>query len=163
MDSPGLQKTFGNYDDPPDKETICGLGNRKNKDFQKVLRREGPDVFGSTMAFIKECKRRGIKIGVASSSQNCKLILELGKIEKYFETRVCGIVSRKLKLKGKPDPDIFVTAAERLTCSTHAEAIEREIRPILLKLIGGLKRLEDAYTYMNIHANMINVFYLHLD
>jgi beta-phosphoglucomutase family hydrolase len=114
LESRNIQLPFGDFSDSPNKETICGLGNRKNKDFQKVLRREGPDVFSSTMAFIKECKRRGIKIGVASSSQNCKLILELGKIEKYFETRVCGIVSRKLKLKGKPDPDIFVTAAERL-------------------------------------------------
>jgi beta-phosphoglucomutase-like phosphatase (HAD superfamily) len=114
LESRGIHLPFGDFSDSPNKETICGLGNRKNKDFQKVLRREGPDVFGSTMAFIRECKRRGIKIGVASSSQNCKLILELGKIEKYFETRVCGIVSRELKLKGKPDPDIFVTAAERL-------------------------------------------------
>ncbi len=114
LESRDIHLPFGDFNDSPKKETICGLGNRKNKDFQKVLRREGPDVFGSTMAFIKDCKKRGIKIGVASSSQNCKLILELGRIEKLFETRVCGIVSRELKLKGKPDPDIFVVAAERL-------------------------------------------------
>ncbi len=114
LESRGIHLPFGDYDDPPEKETICGLGNRKNRDFQEVLRVEGPDVFDSSIAFIKECKKQGIKIGVASSSRNCKLILELGKIEKYFETRVCGIVSRELNLKGKPDPDIFVTAAERL-------------------------------------------------
>ena len=114
LESRGIQLPFGDYEDPTDKETICGLGNRKNKDFQVVLRKEGPDVFDSTVAFIKKCIRQKIKIGVASSSQNCKLILELGKLEKYFETRVCGIVSREMNLKGKPDPDIFLTAAERL-------------------------------------------------
>jgi beta-phosphoglucomutase family hydrolase len=114
LESRGIHLPFGDYDDPPDQETVCGLGNRKNKDFQEVLRREGPDVFESSIAFIKKCKKQGIKIGVASSSRNCELILELGKIEKYLETRVCGIVSRELNLKGKPDPDIFITAAQRL-------------------------------------------------
>ncbi len=112
LESRGIQLPFGDFDDPPDIETICGLGNRKNKDFQKVLRKEGPDVFDSTMAFIKECKKRGIKIGVASSSQNCKLILELANIEKYFEARVGGVISRELNLNGKPEPDIFITAAK---------------------------------------------------
>ena len=56
LESRGIHLPFGDYEDPPDKETICGLGNRKNKDFQKVLRKEGPDVFDSTIAFIKKCK-----------------------------------------------------------------------------------------------------------
>jgi beta-phosphoglucomutase family hydrolase len=119
LESRGIQLPFGDYDDPPEKETVCGLGNRKNKDFQVILRKEGPDVFESTINFIKACKKRKIKIGVASSSRNCKLILELGHIEKYFETRVCGIVSRELNLKGKPDPDIFVVAARNLGLQPH--------------------------------------------
>jgi beta-phosphoglucomutase family hydrolase len=114
LESRGIELPFGDYEDPLDKETVCGLGNRKNKDFQEVLRREGPDVFDSTITFIKNCLKSGIKIGVASSSRNCKLILELGAIEHYFSTRVCGEVSRELNLKGKPDPDIFVVAAANL-------------------------------------------------
>ncbi len=120
LESRGIELPFGDFDDPPTAETVCGLGNRKNKDFQKVLRKEGPDVFESTIAFIRACQRQGIKIGVASSSRNCKLILELGGIETYFETRVCGIVSRKLNLSGKPDPDIFVTAAQNLGLRPHS-------------------------------------------
>lgn len=119
LESRGIELPFGDFDDPPTKETICGLGNRKNKDFQKVLRKEGPDVFDSTITFIRACQKRGVKIGVASSSRNCRLILELGDIEAYFETRVCGIVSRKLNLSGKPDPDIFVTAAQNLGLQPH--------------------------------------------
>ena len=119
LESRGIQLPFGDYDDPPNKETVCGLGNRKNKDFQKILRKEGPEVFESTINFIKACRQRRIKVGVASSSRNCKLILELGNIEKYFETRVCGIVSRELNLKGKPDPDIFVVAAKNLGLRPH--------------------------------------------
>ena len=119
LESRGIQLPFGDYDDPPDKETVCGLGNRKNKDFQKILRKEGPDVFESTINFIKACRQKSIKVGVASSSRNCELILELGNLGKYFETRVCGIVSHELNLKGKPDPDIFVVAARNLGLQPH--------------------------------------------
>lgn len=114
LESRGIDLPFGDHDDSPDLETVCGLGNRKNVDFQEVLRREGPDVFASSVAFVNELKRRGVRVGVASSSRNCKLILELAGLLDLFETRVDGDVSLELGLKGKPDPDIFTTAAANL-------------------------------------------------
>ncbi|MBW2662166.1 MAG: beta-phosphoglucomutase family hydrolase [Deltaproteobacteria bacterium] len=114
LESRGIELSFGELDDPPDSDTICGMGNRKNLDFQKMLRREGPDVFESSVKFVKCLKKKGIKVGVASSSRNCRLILQLAGIEDLFETRVDGEVSCELNLKGKPDPDIFVTAARNL-------------------------------------------------
>jgi len=114
LESRGIEFPFGDYNDPPDKETICGMGNRKNLDFQKVLKKEGPDVFETSIKFVKTLKKKGIRVGVASSSKNCKLILKLAGLETLFETNVDGNVSQKLGLKGKPDPDIFVTAAENL-------------------------------------------------
>jgi len=60
--------------------------------------------------------KEGIKVGVASSSKNCKYILESAGIEDLFETRVDGVVSVELGLKGKPEGDIFVRAALNLGC-----------------------------------------------
>ncbi len=114
LDSRGIELPFGDMDDPPDRETVCGLGNRKNVDFQQVLRREGPDLFDSSVTLIKQLIDRGIKIGVASSSCNCELILELAGIVDLFQTRVDGVVSRELKLSGKPDADIFTVATANL-------------------------------------------------
>ncbi len=114
LESRGIELPYGELDDPPDKETICGMGNRKNIDFQEVLRREGPELYDTSVKFINNLKRHGIKVGVASSSRNCQLILKLAGIEDLFETRVDGEVSRELNLKGKPDPDIFVVAAENI-------------------------------------------------
>jgi len=114
LESRGIELPYGDLDDPPDKETICGLGNRKNLDFQDVLRREGPHVFESSVEFIHSLKKGGIKVGVASSSRNCLTILQLAGIEDLFETRVDGVVSHEMKLKGKPNPDIFVTAAANI-------------------------------------------------
>ncbi|SKA74923.1 haloacid dehalogenase superfamily, subfamily IA, variant 3 with third motif having DD or ED/beta-phosphoglucomutase family hydrolase [Paucidesulfovibrio gracilis DSM 16080] len=114
LESRGIDLPFGDHDDSPDVETVCGLGNRKNLDFQKVLKEEGPDVFASSVELVRELKRRGIRVGVASSSRNCRLILELAGLDDLFETRVDGDVSLELGLKGKPDPDIFTTAAANL-------------------------------------------------
>jgi beta-phosphoglucomutase family hydrolase len=105
---------YGDLNDSFDKESICGLGNRKNQEFRKVLRRENPHVFKSSVKFIEELKKRGIKVAVASSSRNCKLILQRTGIERLFETRVDGEVSDRLGLKGKPNPDIFLTAAREM-------------------------------------------------
>ncbi|WP_022660871.1 beta-phosphoglucomutase family hydrolase [Paucidesulfovibrio longus] len=114
LESRGIDLPFGDHADTPDKETVCGLGNRKNVDFQDVLRREGPDVFSSSVAFVRSLKERGVRVGVASSSRNCRLILELAGLLDLFETRVDGDVSLEMGLKGKPDPDIFTTAAANL-------------------------------------------------
>jgi beta-phosphoglucomutase family hydrolase len=114
-----IEIPYGELDDIPEQETVCGLGNRKNSLFTEILIKEGPEVFQSSVEFIKALKARNIRIGIASSSRNCKLILQLSNLEELFETRVDGEVSIELKLKGKPNPDIFVTAAANLGLEPH--------------------------------------------
>ncbi|ANT64530.1 beta-phosphoglucomutase family hydrolase [Prosthecochloris sp. CIB 2401] len=119
LESRNIELPFGDLDDSPEADTICGLGNLKNKDFTEILRKEGPEVFQTSVAFIKELRRRGIRTGIASSSRNCQLILQLADLEDLFETRVDGEVSIELGLKGKPNPDIFTTAAANLGLHPH--------------------------------------------
>ncbi len=114
LESRNIRLPFGSPSDPPDKETVCGIGNRKNIQFRKVLQEKGVEVYPSTVEFIRKLKEKGIKIGVASSSKNCRYILQAAGIEDLFETRVDGVVSVELGLKGKPEGDIFVRAAFNL-------------------------------------------------
>jgi beta-phosphoglucomutase family hydrolase len=109
-----IELPFGELDDIPEKETVCGLGNRKNSLFTEILIKEGPEVYTSSIDLINVLISKGIKIGIASSSCNCQLILRLAKLEHLFETRVDGEVSIELGLKGKPNPDIFIMAAKNL-------------------------------------------------
>ena len=37
----GITLPYGDPDDPPDKETICGLGNRKNHAFNALVKKKG--------------------------------------------------------------------------------------------------------------------------
>ena len=112
--SRNIHLPFGNPSDSPDKETICGIGNKKNQLFDKLLQKEGAEVFESTIILIKNLKNKGIRVGVASSSKNCLPVLKSVHLEHLFETMVDGIVSQKLNLKGKPEGDIFITAAKNL-------------------------------------------------
>ncbi len=114
LESRNISIPYGNPEDDPDKETICGLGNKKNNKFLEVLEQEKPKVYESTVDFIKKLKENDIRIGVASSSKSCKPILEAAGLIHFFETRVDGVVSAELGLLGKPEADIFTTAAKNL-------------------------------------------------
>jgi len=114
LEARGIDIPFGDPSDPPEAETACGLGNRKNLVFNQILDRDGVKMYDSTVDLIHELRKEGIRIGVASSSKNCKPVLEAAKLLQYFETRVDGVVSAELGLQGKPEPDIFTTACDNL-------------------------------------------------
>lgn len=114
LESRGINLPFGDNGDSPEEETICGLGNRKNIKFRECLKENGVDVYENTILLMNDLISHQIPIGVASSSKNCQYILQSAEIEDLFETRVDGVVSAGLGLKGKPQGDIFVTAARNL-------------------------------------------------
>jgi beta-phosphoglucomutase-like phosphatase (HAD superfamily) len=121
--SRGIELPFGEVEDGNDKETVCGLGNRKNDAFNEVLRRDGVEVYPSTVALMKELREKGYRVGVASSSKNCEGVLEAAGLAYLVETRVDGVVSAAMGLKGKPEADIFTTAAANLGCSAERSIV----------------------------------------
>ncbi len=112
LESRGINIPFGDPSDGPEMETVCGLGNQKNNAFNLVLEKEGAEVYPSTVSLINELKEAGIKLGVASSSKNCKPVLERVNLLDVFDARVDGVVSAEMGLQGKPEPDIFTTACD---------------------------------------------------
>jgi len=123
LESRGVDIPYGETEDAPENETICGIGNRKNIKFLEILETEGAQLYGSTVKLIKDLKNNGVRIGVASSSKNCKFVLKSAGIEDLFETRVDGEVSARIGLKGKPEGDIFVTAAADLGASPASSVV----------------------------------------
>ncbi|MHA1991405.1 MAG: HAD-IA family hydrolase [Candidatus Hodarchaeales archaeon] len=114
LKSRNIDLPYGNQNDSPETETICGLGNKKNQIFLSLLEKGQIEIFWTTIDLVKNLKQKGIKIGVASSSKNCKKILEGINLLDLFETRVDGLISAELNLQGKPEPDIFTTACKNL-------------------------------------------------
>jgi alpha,alpha-trehalase len=114
---------MGDPSDPPDRETVCGLGNRKNTYFQQTVKEEGVELYGCAVALVKRLRKAGIRTAVVSASKNMELILQRAGIADLFDARVGGIVAERLGLDGKPDPDTFLEAAERLGVDPRRAAV----------------------------------------
>jgi len=111
--SRGISLEPGSSGDAPGRDTVCGLGNEKNSLFNRLLE-DGVKLFDSSIALVKNLRRHGIKVGLATSSRNGAAILSITGTTHLFDTVVDGNVSERLGLKGKPEPDIFTAAADNM-------------------------------------------------
>lgn len=114
LESRGISLPKGTPHDPPDRETICGLGNRKNGYFNARLDRDGVETYPDAVDMLRAARERGLRLAVVSSSKNCRAVLRAAGLEDLFEARVDGAELAKLGLPGKPAPDMFFEAAKRL-------------------------------------------------
>lgn len=112
--SRGIHLPEGEADDPPDRETVRGLGNRKNRDFVAVLRQQGARPFDSSVALVRALRAAGLATAVISASRNAGEVLEAAGVADLFDARVDGAVAERLGFTGKPDPAVFLEAASRL-------------------------------------------------
>lgn len=114
---------YGDPEDDSSRETVCGLGNKKNSTFLACLAEKGVEVFEPTIVLIKALRQKGLKIAIVSSSKNCKIVLEQAGLTDLFDTRVDGVESATYKLPGKPAPDTYLEAARRLAVRPERAAI----------------------------------------
>ena len=123
LESRGIELPEGEPDDPPDKETVNGLGNRKNDAFQKTLHEDGVQVFDGSRRYLEAVADAGLASAVVSSSANTRDVLEIAGIDQFFQQRVDGVTLREEHLEGKPAPDSFLRAAELLEVEAGAAAV----------------------------------------
>jgi len=139
LESRGIFLPYGTPSDSPDRETVSGLGNRKNGLFLEKTQELGVDVDEDAVHFICDLRDLGTKIGLASSSKNAVPILQRVGLLELFEQVVDGIVSERLVLKGKPQPDIFLKCLELLGEKNPREAmvVEDAIAGVQAGRLGG--------------------------
>jgi beta-phosphoglucomutase family hydrolase len=114
LQSRGIELPEGSPSDPPDAETICGIGNRKNDLVLKLIKEDGVEPYEGSVRFAKAARDAGLRRAVVSSSANCKDVLIAAGIEDLFEARVDGHTADEEHLKGKPAPDMFLAGARAL-------------------------------------------------
>jgi len=104
----------GSPDDPPQTETVSGLGNRKNDLVNKAIEEVGIKPYEGSVKLIHQLRHRGFKIAVVTSSQNCAAVLRAAKLDDLFDISIDGNTILAEDLAGKPAPDTFLIAAKRL-------------------------------------------------
>jgi beta-phosphoglucomutase len=87
------------------------MATRKNGWFVEYIHAMKPeDVFPGVRELLIQLRHQGYKLGLASSSKNAGTVLSRVGIAELFDTVVDGTMIKN----SKPDPEVFLLAAERL-------------------------------------------------
>lgn len=87
---------------------------RKQRYFLEFLEKEGVKPYPGALNLINELKKNNIKIAVISASKNCRKVLKKAGAIDLFDV----VISGHDVTKGKPNPEIFLLASERLKLNT---------------------------------------------
>jgi beta-phosphoglucomutase family hydrolase len=114
LQSRGIELPEGDDDDPPDAETIHGIGNRKNELVLKLIHEHGVEPYEGSVRYVRAARDAGVPRAVVSSSTNAHDVLKAAGLADLFDHVVDGVVAMREHLKGKPAPDTFLAGAREL-------------------------------------------------
>jgi beta-phosphoglucomutase family hydrolase len=114
LQSRGIELPLGTPGDPPEAETVHGLGQRKNELVLELIRKQGVEPYEGSVRFVEAARDQGLRRAVVSASKNCREVLVAAGIEHLFQVRIDGVVAERDGLAGKPAPDTFLAAASSL-------------------------------------------------
>ncbi len=111
------------------KKEKMELANKKNGYYiQFINRMASSDLLPGVVKCFETLKDNNIKVVLASASKNSSDVINRLEIEKYFDY----IVSGKDISKSKPDPEIFIKAAQGIEAATkNCIGIEDSVAGIL--------------------------------
>ncbi|MBS0002602.1 MAG: trehalose-phosphatase [Thioalkalivibrio sp.] len=128
LDARGIELPEGDDGDGPEKETIAGLGERKNRYFHNWLQEHRVQAFPGTLRLIDALRSGGVPVAVFSSSRNAEAVLRSAGLLERFDARVDGNDLLRLDIRGKPEPAMLLEAARLLgiepgSCAVFEDAI----------------------------------------
>jgi len=152
----------GSPDDPSDRETVCGLGNRKNGYFLKELEQHGVHAYETTVRLVRVLQGLGIGTAIISASKNLRTVLAAGGIGDLFPVEVDGLLAAEIGLAGKPDPAVFLEAARRLGAEPSRTVVVEDAlsgveagRRGAFGLVIGVDRTGDAEGLLRAGADVV--------
>jgi len=98
-------------------ESVVGIGNKKDRIFLDLIDELGVEVFKDCENLINHLSSVSIDLAVASSSKNCRYLLERASLTKYFKKIYDGNTIKERHLRGKPHPDMFSELIKEFSCS----------------------------------------------
>lgn len=110
-DSLKLLLTHGGREKEFDSKQFAELTKQKNEYYVELIQQVSlDDVYPGILELLKQLKAQGIKIALASASKNGPFLLEKMVLMSFFD----GIADPAEVEKGKPDPEIFQVAAQKV-------------------------------------------------
>lgn len=133
-----VEVPWGDPSDDPSADTVCGIGNRKNAVFERVLRAEGIAPYPGSLRVLDLLADAGTPVAVVSSSKNAEEVLAAAGIRDRFTVVMDGVIAERDHLSSKPAPDVFVEAAKMLGVEpARSAAVEDAISGVRSAASGG--------------------------
>ncbi|MDN3497523.1 beta-phosphoglucomutase family hydrolase [Planococcus sp. APC 4015] len=133
-----IEVPWGDPSDPVEADTVCGIGNRKNVVFERVLRAEGIAAYPGSVALLDLLQAAGTPIAVVSSSKNAEEVLRVAGLRERFTVVMDGVIAERDHLSSKPAPDVFLEGARMLGVDpARSAAVEDAISGVQSAAAGG--------------------------
>lgn len=113
----------GDPDDGPERETVHGLGNRKNTLVHQLIEARGVQTYPGSVRYLQAVRRACLPIAVVTSSANATMVLDVAGLTGFVDAQVDGTTISRDGLRGKPAPDSYVTGAEALGVKPSEAAV----------------------------------------
>ena len=128
------------------------LADRKNAYYRELIQALTPDnILPGVGPILAGLKEHGIKIAVGSSSKNTPLILNRIGLKDYFD----AVADGNDLSKSKPDPEVFLLAAERLGVPPeHCVVVEDADAGVEAALAAGMRVLGVGAAAANLRATL---------
>ncbi|UXY17647.1 HAD-IA family hydrolase [Streptomyces cynarae] len=123
--SRGLELPEGRDDDPPELDTVHGLGNRQNALLLEKIHTQGVEPYAGCARYIDAARAAGLGTAVVSSA-NCREILISAGLDDRFDVRIDGVLAPERGLPGKPHPDIFLEATHDFGAEPQEAAVFKD-------------------------------------
>ncbi len=123
--------------------------HKKMEYFEEIVQEKGILTMPFAEKFLQELKSNHIPIGLATSSRKMKmkLVMKESGLAKYFSIFVTG----EEVMNGKPEPDIFLLAADRLQVDpAHCIVLEDAVSGVSAAKAAGMKCIAIANTHPDI-------------
>ena len=114
LSSRGLDLPEGEADDPAGRDTVAGIGNRKNELVLQRMDEDGVEVYDGSITYLHAVRTSGLAVAVVTASANGEAVLRAVGLADVIDARIDGVVARREGLPGKPAPDTYLAGARAL-------------------------------------------------
>ncbi len=133
-----------------DAAEIEELGNRKEALYREILAESGLDALPGALELFQDLKEAGIPMAVGTSTprKNVDTVIRMIGADGFFD----AIISAEDVSKGKPDPEVFLKAADALGAAPgDCVVFEDALYGIQAALSGGMKAVALTTTHRISH------------
>ncbi|MEU3772453.1 HAD-IA family hydrolase [Streptomyces sp. NPDC032472] len=119
----GIGLPPGTPGDPPGCDTVHAVAARKERFFSETVWAEGVEAFDDVRPALVRLREMKVGCAAVSASRHARTLLRAADLSDFFGALVDGRDVEALTLPGKPDPALFLEAADRLGVGPERTAV----------------------------------------